>query len=176
MYRWWIMQVRKALLPDVPQIHALISSYVPDGTLLPRSEKELCENICDFTVVEIDGEIIACGALHFYGIHLTEIRSIAVKPSAQGHGAGRVLIESLLKEAQSHSVHAVCLFTRVPGFFSKLGFRVVNRDDLPDKALKDCHKCPRLHCCDETAMLVGEMPSKTAESQEQIANLVQLRL
>src|SRR5215470_14155485 len=68
--RRYIMQARKALLPDVPQIYSLISSYVPDGTLLPRSEKELYENICDFTVVEEEGEILACGALHFYGMHL----------------------------------------------------------------------------------------------------------
>ena len=171
------MKARKALLPDVPEIHAMISNYVPDGTLLPRSEKEICENICDFTVVEDDsGEIIACGALHFYGIHLTEVRSIAVKASVQGKGAGRVLIEALLKEAQMHSVQAICLFTRVPGFFAKLGFRVVNREDLPDKALKDCHKCPKLHCCDEIAMLVGEIPSKTDDVPVRASDLVQLQL
>lgn len=170
------MKARKALLPDVPQIYSLIAGYVPDGTLLPRSEKELCENICDFTVVEDDGEIVACGALHFYGIHLTEVRSIAVKPGAQGKGTGRVLIEALLREAQTHSVQAICLFTRVPGFFAKLGFRVVNRDDLPDKALKDCHKCPKLHCCDEIAMLIGEIPDRTADMGAQTTNLVQLHI
>jgi amino-acid N-acetyltransferase len=170
------MKARKALLPDLQAIHELISSYVPDGTLLPRSEKEICENICDFTVVEDDGEIIACGALHFYGIHLTEVRSIAVSPKAQGKGAGRVLIEALLKEANMHSVQAICLFTRVPGFFAKLGFREVNKDDLPDKALKDCHKCPKLHCCDEVAMLIGEIPPKTVDLPAGAGDLVQLQL
>ena len=170
------MKARKALLPDLQAIHELISSYVPDGTLLPRSEKEICENICDFTVVENDGDIIACGALHFYGIHLTEVRSIAVSPKAQGKGAGRVLIGALLKEASMHSVQAICLFTRVPGFFAKLGFRVVNREDLPDKALKDCHKCPKLHCCDEIAMLIGEIPPKTVDLPATAGDLVQLQL
>jgi amino-acid N-acetyltransferase len=170
------MQARKALLPDVPQIYSLISSYVPDGTLLPRSEKELYENICDFTVVEEEGEILACGALHFYGMHLTEVRSIAVKSNVQGKGAGRLLVESLLSEARMHSVQAICLFTRVPGFFAKLGFRIVNRDDLPDKALKDCHKCPKLHCCDEIAMLIGEIPPKELAQPIENAQLVQLRV
>ena len=104
------------------------------------------------------------------------MRSIAVKASVQGKGAGRVLIEALLKEAQMHSVQAICLFTRVPGFFAKLGFRVVNRDDLPDKALKDCHKCPKLHCCDEIAMLIGEIPSKTDDVPVRASDLVQLQL
>jgi len=170
------MQARKALLPDVPQIYSLISSYVPDGTLLPRSEKELYENICDFTVVEEEGEILACGALHFYGMHLTEVRSIAVKSNVQGKGAGRLLVESLLIEARMHSVQAICLFTRVPGFFAKLGFRIVNRDDLPDKALKDCHKCPKLHCCDEIAMLIGEIPAKELAQPIENSQLVQLRV
>ncbi len=170
------MQARKALLPDVPQIYSLISSYVPDGTLLPRSEKELYENICDFTVVEEEGEILACGALHFYGMHLTEVRSIAVKSNVQGKGAGRLLVESLLNEAHMHSVQAICLFTRVPGFFAKLGFRIVNRDDLPDKALKDCHKCPKLHCCDEIAMLIGEIPPKELAQPIENSQLVQLRV
>ena len=71
------MLTRRAILPDVEQIHKLIGEYSPDGTLLPRSLAELSENVRDFTVVEDDSEIIACGALHFYGRHLTEIRSIA---------------------------------------------------------------------------------------------------
>src|SRR3954471_6453520 len=80
------MLVRKAILPDVPQIHKLIAAYSPDGTLLPRSFPELCENVRDFIVVEDRNRIIGCGALHLYGHHLTEIRSIAVLPRAKGKG------------------------------------------------------------------------------------------
>ena len=68
------MLTRRAILPDVEQIHKLIANYSPDGTLLPRTLAELSENVRDFTVVEEGGDIIACGALHFYGRHLTEIR------------------------------------------------------------------------------------------------------
>ena len=31
-------------------------------------------------------------------------------------------------------------------------------EDLPDKIHKDCYKCPRLHYCDEVAMIRGEVP------------------
>ena len=95
------MLTRRAILPDVERIHKLIGEYSPDGTLLPRTLAELSENVRDFVVVEDDGEIIACGALHFYGRHLTEIRSIAVYPKHKGKGAGRVLIDALLKEAKT---------------------------------------------------------------------------
>jgi hypothetical protein len=75
------MRTREAVLPDAEQIHALISAYSGDGTLLPRSLAEICENVRDFVVLEHDGRIIGCGALHLYGVHLAEIRSITVDPA-----------------------------------------------------------------------------------------------
>ena len=57
------MQTREAVLPDAEQIHALISAYSGDGTLLPRTLAEICENVRDFIVLEDDGRIIGCGAL-----------------------------------------------------------------------------------------------------------------
>ncbi len=152
------MRARKAKLPDVKAIHALIEHYSADGTLLPRSMAELCENVRDFVVVERDGKVLGCGALHLYGLHLTEVRSICIHPSLQGQGGGRILIAELLREAEEQSVSCVCLFTRLPEFFAHFGFRVAERRELPDKIYKDCVKCPRLHACDEVAMVRGDLP------------------
>lgn len=152
------MRTRKATLPDVEQIHALIHGYSEVGTLLPRTLAELCENVRDFIVVEDEGRIIGCGALHLYGRHLTEIRSIAVIPSYKGRGAGRLLVQGLLREAKHHHVSCVCLFTRIPEFFAHFGFQQARREDLPDKIYKDCINCPKLHACDEIAMVRGELP------------------
>ncbi len=152
------MRTRKAILPDAAKIHGLISSYSGDGTLLPRTLHEICENVRDFVVLENDDQIIGCGALHLYGTHLAEIRSITVAPGAQGQGGGSKLVNALMLEAKRHGVTCICLFTRSPQFFGKLGFRVAKREDLPDKIYKDCHVCPRFHCCDEVAMVRGEVP------------------
>src|SRR5579859_8027675 len=76
------MRTRKAILPDAEHIHELISAYSGDGTLLPRTLAEICENVRDFVVLENEGRIIGCGALHLYGTHLAEIRSITVGPQA----------------------------------------------------------------------------------------------
>ena len=96
------MYTRNAILPDVEHIHGIIGPYAQAGTLLPRAIPELCENIRDFVVavVEDQDKIIGCGALHLYGMHLAEIRSIAVEPSAKKRGAGRQLVEALLREAE----------------------------------------------------------------------------
>lgn len=153
------MLVRKACLPDAAAIHRLIRAVSHDGTLLPRDLAEICENVRDFTVAEADdGTIVGCAALHLYGPHLAEIRSIRVSESAQRHGAGGLLVEALLAEAEHHSVACVCLFTRIPGFFARFGFTHAERTSLPDKIYKDCAKCPRLNACDEIAMARGILP------------------
>lgn len=154
------MHARSATLPDAFAIEQLIHVHVADGTLLPRTLGEICENIRDFVVVEQAGEIIGCGALHLYGMHLAEIRSITVTAKSKGRGAGRVLVDALLREAKRQSVTCVCLFTRIPGFFGQMGFLVVEKEALPDKLHKDCLKCPRLHACDETAMYRGTLPKR----------------
>ena len=154
------MRTRKAILPDARQIHDLIATYSGDGTVLPRTLAEICENVRDFTVLE-EGRIIGCGALHLYGTHLAEIRSITVAPGNQRRGGGTLLVRALLIEARRHRVGCVCLFTRKPEFFNRLGFRMAQREDLPDKLYKDCCACPRHHCCDEFAMVRGELPTYT---------------
>lgn len=153
------MRTREARLPDAEQIHALIAAYSGDGTLLPRSLAEICENVRDFVVLEDQGRIIGCGALHLYGVHLAEIRSITVDPTSQNNGGGKRLVHALLAQAKKHQVTCVCLFTRIPNFFSRMGFKVASHQDLPDKIHKDCYKCPRLYYCDEVPMIRGSLPT-----------------
>jgi amino-acid N-acetyltransferase len=157
-----MIRTRNAVLPDVERIYAIIQPYAEAGTLLPRPVAELCENIRDFVVAEGDDRrVIGCGALHLYGTHLAEIRSIAVAPEAKGRGAGRALVDALAAEAKRQSVTCVCLFTRTPEFFAHLGFQVARREELPDKIYKDCVCCPRLSNCDEIAMVMGQVPANT---------------
>jgi amino-acid N-acetyltransferase len=153
------MRVRSAILPDAEGVERLIAVHTGDGTLLPRSLAEICENIRDFVVIEHNGHIVGCGALHLYGVHLAEIRSITVKPEYAGRGAGAMLVRALMKEAERHEVTCLCLFTRIPAFFARLGFNTAHRDDIPDKLYKDCLRCPRLNACDEVAMYRGELPT-----------------
>jgi amino-acid N-acetyltransferase len=151
--------VRKAKLQDAVNIFELVNSLSHDGTLLRRNYAEICENVRDFTVAESEtGVFLGCGALHLYGPHLSEVRSIVVKPEAKGQGAGGKLLRALLEEAEDQGVVCVSLFTRIPDFFFHFGFRVADRTALPDKIYKDCQTCPRLYACDEVAMVRGPLP------------------
>ena len=154
------MKTRKARLCDAEAIYQLVDSFSYDGTLLHRSYMEICENIETFTIVETDlNEFAGCAALHVYGSHLAEVRSIVVRAEVKGHGAGGLLVQSLLHQAEESGIQCVCLFTRIPDFFEHFRFRTVEHQALRDKVLKDCLHCARRHSCDETAMAVGELPA-----------------
>jgi amino-acid N-acetyltransferase len=157
------IRTHKARIQDARDIFDLVNSLSGDGTLLRRSYAEICENIRDFTVVSRatpDGvtEFLGCGALHLYGPHLAEVRSIVVAEQFRGLGAGDEILEELLAEAEEHRILSVCLFTRIPDYFEHLGFRIAERNDMPDKIYKDCQTCPRLYACDEVAMVRGPLP------------------
>jgi amino-acid N-acetyltransferase len=173
------IRIHKARLQDARNIFDLVNSLSGDGTLLQRSYAEICENIRDFTVAETgEGEFLGCGALHLYGPHLAEVRSIVLKPEAKGIGAGGSLLRALVEEAEEHAVLSVCLFTRIPDFFAHFGFRVAERDAMPDKIYKDCQTCPRLYACDEVAMVRGPLPkvAMLGPSRIQRPELVTLQL
>lgn len=144
--------IRKARLTDVGPLLKLINGYAEQGIMLPRTEFELAENIRDFTVAAVGGEVAGCGALHFYGPRSAEVRSLAVHPQWKGHGLGRKLVEALEAEAREHGIESLFAFTYIPDFFARLGFAEVDRRRLPSKVWKDCLRCPKLQCCDEIAM------------------------
>src|ERR1700693_1208908 len=127
--------VRRARLQDAVNIFELVNSLSGDGTLLRRSYAEICENVRDFHVAESEaGVFLGCGALHLYGPHLEEVRSIVVKPEAKGQGAGGKLLKALLAEAEDQGVVCVSLFTRIPDFFFHFGFPTASRISPPPPA------------------------------------------
>ena len=144
---------RKATLSDISALLRLINGFASRGIMLPRTELEMAENIRDFTLITHAGQVIGCGALHIYTIQTAEIRSLAVDPNFQKHGVGARLMSALEAEAHEFEIHALFAFTYVPGFFRKMGYREVDRGELPLKAWKDCLRCPKFQACDEIAML-----------------------
>jgi amino-acid N-acetyltransferase len=154
-----------------------VNSLSHDGTLLRREFGEIRENIRDFFIAEDDaGGFLGCGALHVYGPHLAEVRSIVIAPSAQRHGAGGEILLALLAEADAREIPAVCCFTRLPEFFVRHGFAIAEREAIPDKIRKDCLCCPRLHACDEVAMVRGVLAERSLldDEADEMQQLVQL--
>ena len=144
--------IRPAELSDIPALLRLINGYAAQAMMLPRTELELCESLRDFLVATDGGELVGCGALHFYTQHMAELRSLAVAPDKTRSGLGQKVARELLEEARRFGVDVVFVFTYVPRFFEKLGFQPVDRGALPLKTWKDCLRCPMFAACDEVAL------------------------
>jgi amino-acid N-acetyltransferase len=147
------LALRKASMADVCPLLALINTYAAQGIMLPRTEFELSENLRDFVVAHAGEHLVGCGALHFYSPDTAEVRSLAVDPRWKARGTGRRIVEWLEDEARSYGIRSTFAFTYVAEFFRKLGYREVERAELPLKVWRDCLRCPKFNNCDETAMV-----------------------
>lgn len=86
-----------------------------------------------YVFVARDGEhIVGCASVELYG-DAALLRSVAVDAPCRGSGAGSELIRAALAFAGSRNVSAVYLLTNTAErFFSRFGFELVPRFDVPD--------------------------------------------
>lgn len=144
---------RKATVPDVPRLQKLIHTFAARDEMLHRSLNELYENIRDFVVVEENGEILACAALHVTWDDLAELKAVAVAEHAQGRGLGKLITDFCLAEARQIGLRRVFALTYKPEFFTKRGFQIIDRNMLPHKVWGECIKCHKFPNCNEVAMM-----------------------
>ena len=147
------MQIKKTTIKDVSSIHSLVNKFAKKDEMLPRSFNEIYENLRDFFICIHNGKIIGADALHILWDNLAEIRSIAVSKEYQNKGIGKRLVQECLKEAKVLGVKKVFALTYDKSFFKKLGFKDINKNNLPQKIWGDCIKCPKFPKCDEVAVI-----------------------
>ncbi|MGD0266467.1 MAG: RNA 3'-terminal phosphate cyclase [Candidatus Methylomirabilota bacterium] len=145
--------VRKARATDVPAMQTLVAHFAARGELLPRTLNEMYQHLRDFFVAEVDGEIVGVCGLSLYWEDLAEIRTLAVHEAHAGKGLGSALVTACLEEAGALGVGRVFALTYRPGYFERFGFRTIDKRELPQKIWKDCIKCAKFACCDETALI-----------------------
>jgi amino-acid N-acetyltransferase len=145
--------IRPATIHDVPRIQEIINSHAELGKMLFKSYAQLYEDLRDFGVCEIDGEVVGCAALTIIWADLAEIRSLAVDDRFRGKGVGRSLVEWTVSEARRLGIRRLFALTYEQAFFAKLGFETVTKDSLPLKVWSDCVRCPKRDGCDEIAVI-----------------------
>jgi len=167
--------LRKPKLSEVEGLKGLLDEAAAQGAILPRALPELYENVRDFYVYVDEQGLGGCVALHIDMADLAEVRSLVVREDLRGHGIGERLLEAVVQEAEGLEIARVYALTRVPGFFLKSTFRVVDKMDLPYKVFKDCMRCRLFPGCDEIAvvrdlLLPEEGAMKTEEPHGQGEN------
>ncbi len=147
------VSTRKARIADVPTMHRLINQHAEAGAMLARPLSELYEHLRDYWVVEDEGAVIACCALHVNWSDLAEIRSLAVGNAHQRRGLGRILVTACMNEAREMGLGRVYALTREPVFFDRLEFVRIGMSELPRKVWGECFRCPKFPECDEVAVV-----------------------
>jgi amino-acid N-acetyltransferase len=148
------MDIEKAKISDVPQMHWLVNHFADKGEMLPRPMSELYESIRDFFVARDNGEMVACIALHVIWGDLAEIKALAVAEGRQEQGIGAALVQACVDEAKELGIPRLFCLTYKPSFFEQFGFRCTDVLELPRKIWGECQRCPKFPQCDETAMIL----------------------
>ena len=110
---------------DVPAVRALLV-----GADLFAGD--VGDRVVNFVVARpADGSPVGAGALEIHGADAL-LRSVAVVPERRGTGVGTLLAARLVARAREESVARLYLLTETAeGFFRSLGFRAVDRAEVP---------------------------------------------
>jgi amino-acid N-acetyltransferase len=115
--------VRRARTPDVPAIKAIVDIYAGAGRrLLAKDLVTLYEDVQDFLVAEVDGQVVGCGALHVLWADLGEVRTLAVHPEHVKHRIGAVLLDGIVEIARDLGLSRLFALTFHVEFFGRHGF------------------------------------------------------
>ncbi|MBJ7286316.1 MAG: amino-acid N-acetyltransferase [Candidatus Nanopelagicus sp.] len=117
--------VRAARTSDIKKIRSIVDSYAAQRRLLSKETVTLYEGVQEFTVAEVNGEVVGCGALHILWEDLAEVRTVAVIESMKGKGIGHAILESILNKAKEIGVKKVFCLTFETKFFDSHGFNEI---------------------------------------------------
>ena len=117
--------IRPARTSDIKAIRRIIDEYAAGGRLLTKETVTLYESVQEFTVAEIDGKVVGCGAVHVLWEDLAEVRSVAVDTTVRGKGVGHGILEVLIKRAAELGVKRIFCLTFETQFFGRHGFKEI---------------------------------------------------
>jgi amino-acid N-acetyltransferase len=117
-----MVTIRPARTSDVKVIRELVDSYAAPGQMLSKETVTLYESVQEFTVAEIDGQVVGCGALHVLWDDLAEVRTVAVEKSFIKTGIGHQILQRIIERASEVGVERIFCLTFQTEFFGKHGF------------------------------------------------------
>jgi amino-acid N-acetyltransferase len=126
--------LRPARVHDVPGILDLIVPLEQKGVLVPRSRERLESEIDDYTIIERDGLIVGCAALHpFAEAGMGELACLVLHPEYRGDKRGERLLEHIEGKARAAGIGRLfALTTQTAHWFRERGFELAEVADLPE--------------------------------------------
>ena len=128
-------ELRPATLNDIGGILELIKPLEQQGILARRSREKIEMEIADYIIIERDGLIIGCTALHLNTTnHYGAIACLAVHPDYQRSARGNRLLDYIYQKAKELTLKKLyVLSTQTTHWFIDRGFLSCEMNKLPDE-------------------------------------------
>lgn len=125
--------IRPARRSDVDQIHTLVSQFVADGSMLPRTAGQIALNIDNYVVADKAGRVVACAALEEYSPSLAEVSSVAVSREEHGQGLGTQVVLGVERLARARDIEEIFALSLTDRFFLALDYAPTAISRYPEK-------------------------------------------
>ncbi len=132
-------QIRRLLKKDIRAVLALIRQSVNSAELVKRTRQDIVTHLEDYSVLEIDRNLVGCVALHLYPEERqAELACLYVAKSSEGQGYGRKLMAFAEQLASERGMEAIfALSTQAYSYFQqKGGYLEIGPSDLPEERRK----------------------------------------
>ncbi len=138
---------RQANIEDTQGIMALIKPLELRGLLSQRSAENIEQDINSFHVIEQDGLITTCAALHEYPEEgMGELACVAVHPGYRSGERGEYLLSMIENKALAKGLSRIfVLTTQTSHWFLERGFIAASLLDLPKSKQQNYNQTRRSH-------------------------------
>lgn len=125
--------LRMARVRDINGMIDIIKPLAEKGILVARTRKRLEQEIKDYVVLEREGLIIGCAALHVYPHSSAgELACLALHSDYQGDKRGERMLLHIEKRAMERGLsHLFALSTQTAHWFREHGYEPASLKDLP---------------------------------------------
>jgi amino-acid N-acetyltransferase len=144
-----MLALRKPNVSDVNAMHQMMVPHVVNEALLPRSPRQIVENLRDYVIAEEHGRIVGLASLSLVECHLAELGAVV----CENPELLERLVKVALDEARTVGVKRVFVLAPEAEAYEALGFKQVEIQTLPEKRDRQCLSCPRLPRCRQVPLV-----------------------
>lgn len=126
-------------LQETSDYRSLAKLYSDGGLEVPSIESPSGEVVKHWKCTDDTGKLIA-GATLLYKGRFCVLEYLAVTEDMQGQGIGAKLLRVVEVEAKTRGIHTLWLCGKVPAFYQKFGWLIVDGESAPPISL--CQNCP----------------------------------
>lgn len=119
---------------DIVELLGMIGRSVRNAHLVPRGYTEIMKNLGDYSVMDIDGNVVGCVALlHYPGSKSAEVACLYVKQAHEGMGYGGELVHYAEARARKIGLESVFSLTnRAAHFFqNRMDYQELKMEEIP---------------------------------------------